>query len=208
MTTVSFYQKISSQRQLTTRSAAQLAGLSIGSASMALQRLAGEGLVTRIKPGEWLVGAAAREPAALVAAVASPYEAYLSGWSALRHHGRIQQFPETHFGVTLGRPADMKVAGVRVRLHHVTPTLFTGYDFVPELGGHVASPEKALFDLAYFAAVSRSRLSGRLPETELNGLRWADIQGWLRLPAVRVRTRVEQKLRSLREEHAGPANEK
>ncbi len=209
MTTVSFYQKISSQRQLTTRSTAQLAGLSIASASMALKRLASEGLVTRIKPGEWLVGAAAREPAALVAAVASPYEAYLSGWSALRHHGRIQQFPETHFGVTLGRSADMKVAGVRVRLHHVTPALFTGYDFVPELGGHVASQEKALFDLAYFAAVSRSRLSGRLPETELNGLRWADIQGWLRqIPAVRVRTRVEQKLRSLREEHAGPVIEK
>jgi len=204
MTTLSFYQRISGQRKLTTRSAAQLAGLSIATASMALQRLAAEGLVTRIKPGEWLVGSAAREPAALVAAVASPYEAYLSGWSALRHHGRIQQFPETHFGVTLGRPVEMKVSGVRVRLHHVTPLLFTGYDFVPELGGHVASPEKALFDLAYFAAASRSRLSGRLPETELNGLRWASIQGWLhRIPAARVRTRVKQKLRALREQHSG-----
>lgn len=204
MTTLSFYQRISGQRQLTTRSAAQLTGLSIATASMALQRLAAEGLVTRIKPGEWLVGSAAREPAALVAAVASPYEAYLSGWSALRYHGRIQQFPEAHFGVTLGRPVEMKVAGVRVRLHHVTPLLFTGYDFVPELGGHVASSEKALFDLAYFSAVSRSRLSGRLPETELNGLRWASIQGWLRgIPAARVRTRVEQKLRALREQHSG-----
>ncbi len=204
MTTLSFYQKISSQRQVTTRSAAQLAGLSVATASMALRRLALEGLVTRIKPGEWLVGSAAREPAALVAAVASPYEAYLSGWSALRHHGRIQQFPETHFGVTLGRPAAMKVAGVQVRLHHVTPALFTGYDFVTDLGGYVASAEKSLFDLAYFAAVSRSRLSGRLPETELKGLRWSDIQGWLRrIRAARVRTRVEQKLRLLREEHAG-----
>lgn len=203
MTTLSFYQKIAAQRHVTTRSAAQLAEMPMTTASMALQRLAAEGLVTRIKAGSWLVGSAVREPAALVAAVARPYEAYLSGWSALRHHGRIQQFPETHFGVTLGRPADMKVAGVRVRLHHVTPVLFTGYDFVPKLGGHVASAEKALFDLAYFAAVSRSRLSGRLPETELTGLRWADIQGWLRrIPSVRVRTRVQQKLRKLREENS------
>ena len=89
MTTLSFYQKISSQRQVTTRSAAQLAGLSVATASMALRRLALEGLVTRIKPGEWLVGSAAREPAALVAAVASPYEAYLSGWSALRFRASL-----------------------------------------------------------------------------------------------------------------------
>jgi predicted transcriptional regulator of viral defense system len=203
MTTLSFYQKIAAQRHVTTRSAAQLAGMSMTAASMALQRLSAEGLVTRIKAGSWLVGSAVREPAALVAAVARPYDAYLSGWSALRHHGRIQQFPETHFGVTLGRPAEMKVAGVRVRLHHVTPELFTGYDFVPELGGHVASAEKALFDLAYFAAVGRGRLSGHVPETELNGLRQADIQGWLRrIPTIRIRTRVEQKLRALREENS------
>lgn len=204
MTTLSFYKKIAAQRHVTTRSAAQLAGMPVNTASMALQRLAAEGLVTRIKSGSWLVGSAVREPAALVAAVARPYEAYLSGWSALRHHGRIQQFPETHFGVTLGRPADVKVASVRLQLHHITPALFTGYDFVVALGGHVASPEKALFDLAYFAAVSRTRLSGRLPETELNGLRWAKVQDWLRrIPVSRVRTRVEQKLRLLREEHSG-----
>lgn len=204
MTTLSFYQKIAGQRHVTTRSAAQLAGMSMTTASMALQRLAAEGLVTRIKAGSWLVGSAVREPAALVAAVARPYEAYLSGWSALRHHGRIQQFPETHFGVTLGRPTEVKVASVRVRLHHITPTLFTGYDLVPELGGHVASPEKALFDIVYFAAMNRRRHSGRLPETELTRLRWRDIQGWMRrIPAARVRIRVDQKLRALREQHTG-----
>ncbi len=209
MTTISFYQKIATQRHVTTRSAAQLAGMSMTTASMALQRLAAEGLVTRIKAGSWLVGSAVREPAALVAAVARPYEAYLSGWSALRHHGRIQQFPETHFGVTLGRPVEVKVASVRVRLHHITPTLFTGYDFVPELGGHVASPEKALFDLVYFAAMNRRRHSGRLPETELNGLRWRDIQGWLRqVPAVHLRTLMARNFKALREQHAdNPADE-
>ena len=204
MTTLSFYQKLAGQRQITTRSAAQLTGVRMSTASMALQRLAAEGLVTRVKPGAWLLGTAVGKPAALVAAVAHPYEAYLSGWSALRHHGRIQQFPESHFGVTLGRPSEMKVAGARVRLHHITPALFTGYTFVPELGGQVASPEKALFDLVYFSAMNRSRHGGHLPETELQGLRWREIQGWLRrIQAANVRTIMERNLRQLRKQHAG-----
>ena len=203
MTTLSFLQKISGQRRVTTRSAAQLAGLGMSTASMALQRLAAEGLVTRIKPGAWLVGPAATKPGALVAAVAQPYEAYLSGWSALRHHGRIQQFPETHFGVTLGRPAEVTVAGATVQLRHIKPALFTGYAYDSNAEGLVASPEKALFDVAYFSAMNRRPLSGTLPETDLKGLRWSELQGWLRrIPNPGIRTLVERSLRKLREQHA------
>ncbi|HEY4302736.1 MAG TPA: hypothetical protein VGM73_17840 [Candidatus Didemnitutus sp.] len=205
MKTLSFYRKIAGQRRVTTRSAALLAGLTLATASMALRRLAAEGLVTRIKPGAWLVGPAATKPGALVAAAAQPYEAYLSGWSALRHHGRIQQFPEIQFGVTLGRPAEVTVADTAVRLHHIKPTLFTGYAYDPAVEGLVASPEKALFDLAYFSAMNRRRLSGTLPETDLTGFRWSALQGWLRrIPNASVRTLVERRVRELRDRHAGP----
>lgn len=204
MKTLSFYQKLSGQRRLTTRDAAQLSGLTVPSASMALQRLATEGLVTRVKPGAWLVGAAAAKSGALVAAAAHPYEAYVSGWSALRQHGRIQQFPETIFGVSLGRPARLAAGGTRIRLHHLTPALFTGYTYDPSLDGLLASPEKALFDLCYFAAMNRSRLSGSLPETDLKGLRWPEIKGWLRcISSSGIRTTVEQNLRRLREQNTG-----
>jgi len=175
----------------------------MSTASMALQRLAAEGLVTRIKPGAWLVGPAATKPGALVAAVAQPYEAYLSGWSALRHHGCIQQFPETHFGVTLGRPAEVAVAGTTVRLRHIKPALFTGYAYDVTAEGLVASPEKALFDVAYFSAMNRRPLSGTLPETDLKGFRWSELQGWLRrIPNPGIRTSVERSLHKLRELHA------
>lgn len=203
MKTLSFYQRLAGHRRVTTRSAAQLANLGISTASMALLRLAAEGLVTRIKPGAWLVGPASTMPAALVAAGAEPFEAYLSGWSALRYHGRIQQFPEIHFGVTLGRPAQFAVAGTVIRLHHIKPTLFTGYAYDPAAEGLVASPEKALFDVAYFSAMNRRRMSGTLPETDISGLRWGELKRWLRrIPAPSIRTAVERGIRKLREQNA------
>jgi predicted transcriptional regulator of viral defense system len=203
MKTLSFYRKISEHLQVTTRSAALLTGLEMSAASMALKRLAAEGLVTRIKPGAWLVGQASTKPAALVAAAAQPYEAYLSGWSGLRHHGRIQQFPETHLGVTLGRPAEFAVGGATVRLLHVKPALFTGFAYDATAGGLVASPEKALFDVAYFSAMNRRPLSGILPETDLKGFRWRALQAWLRLitnPG--IRTMVGRNIRNLRRQHS------
>ncbi len=203
MTTLSFYRKIAEQRRVTTRLAAQLAGLGMSTASMALQRLAAEGLVTRIKRGAWLVGPAASKPAALVAAAAQPYDAYLSGWSALRHHKRLQQFPETNFGVTLGRPAEIAAGGAAVRLHHIKPALFTGYAYDSTAEGLVASPEKALFDVAYFSAMNRRPLSGTLPEIDLQGFRWSELQRWLRrIPNPGIRTAVDRSLRGLRQQNA------
>jgi predicted transcriptional regulator of viral defense system len=189
---------------VTTRSAALLTGLGMSTASMALMRLAAEGLVTRIKRGAWLIGPAAAKPAALVAAAAQPYEAYLSGWSALRHHGRLQQFPETHFGVTLGRPSEVIAAGAIIALRHINPSLFTGYTYEATADGLVASPEKALFDVAYFSAMNRRPMSGTLPETDLEGFRWSELQGWLRrITNPGIRTKVERNLSNLREQHSG-----
>jgi hypothetical protein len=66
------------------------------------------------------------------------------------------------------------------------------------------TPEKALFDLAYLAAMNRSRISGSLPETNLKGLRWSEAQTWLRrIRTPRIRAAVERTLRSIREQHAG-----
>jgi hypothetical protein len=71
--------------------------------------------------------------------------------------------------------------------------------------GFVASPEKALFDLAYFAAMNRSRVSGSLPESDLKGISWKEIQFWLRrIPTPRVRAAVERAIRSIREQHIRP----
>lgn len=207
MTTLSFYKKIAGHRRVTTRSAAQLAGLEISTASMALQRLANENLVTRVKRGAWLVGPITNKAGALAAAAAHPFEAYLSGWSALRFHGRIQQLPVTHFGVTLGRPAKVSIAGASIQLRHINPALFRGYAFDPTVDGLVASSEKALFDIAYFSAMNRRPLSGSLPETNLKGIRWSELQVWLRrIPNPSIRTAVERSLARLRRQQTGNEN--
>ena len=207
MNTLAFYQKLSGQKMVTTRSAAHLAGLSIPATSMALRRLAANGLGTPLKRGSWLIGTDAALPGSLVTAAAAPYKAYLSGWSALRLHERIQQIPQTEFAITLGRPGQTTFPGGRVDLHRIQPELFGGYVYDPRVDGFVASAEKALFDVAYLAAMNRSRVGGNLPETDLRGLRWSEVQGWLRrIPAPGVRAAVKRVLGRIRQQHAMTAD--
>jgi hypothetical protein len=127
---------------------------------------------------------------------------YLSGASALRLHERIQQLPQSQFAITLGRPGEVKMAGGRIALHRIKPELFGGYVFDPRVDGFVASPEKAIFDLAYLTAMNRSRVSGSLPETDLKGLRWREVRQWLRrIPTPRVRAAVAEARASIRRQH-------
>lgn len=203
MTSLAFYQKLAGQKRVTTRTAAQLTGVSIPAASMALRRLAAHGLSTPLKKGSWLIGNSSAKPGALVTAAADPYVAYLSGASALRLHERIQQLPQHQFAVTLGRPGEVKMTSGSVTLHRIKPELFGGYAYDAKVDGFVASPEKAVFDVAYLAAMNRSRVSGSLPETNLKGLRWSEVQKWLRrIPTPRVRAAVEQALDTIRQQHA------
>ena len=197
MTTLAFYQKLRAHGRVTTRMAAQLAGISIPAASMALRRLAADGLSTPLKKGSWLIGSTSPKPGSLVTAAADPYVAYLSGVSALRLHGRIQQLPQIQFAVTLGRPGEVKMPGGQVALHRIKPELFGGYAYDSRVDGFVASPEKA-----YLAAMNRSRVSGSLPETNLKDLRWSEVQKWLRrIPTPRVRAAVAQALEAIRKEN-------
>lgn len=204
MNSAAFYRKLADRPRTTTREAAQMNGLRVPAASMALRRLAAEGLALPLKRGHWHVGPAAPKAGTLVAAAADPYQAYLSGWSALRVHGRIQQIPRKHFAVTLGRPGEVSLAGTKVSLHHVAPELFGGYEYDIGTGGFAASAEKAIFDLAYLAAMNRSRVGAHLPETDLRGLRWNEVKSWVaRIPGGSTRPAVLRNLQRIREEH-GP----
>jgi predicted transcriptional regulator of viral defense system len=203
MTALAFYRKISALGRVTTREAAQITGLEIPAASMALRRLAAEGLATPLKRGHWLFGDPAMKPGLLVTAAADPYPAYLSGWSALRIHDRIQQIPQRHFAMTLGRPGARTIAGTVIALHHITPKLFGGFSHDPRVGGFVASAEKAIFDLAYLATMNRSAVSGHLPETDLRRLRWSEVKGWLaRIQRPTLRQAVESQVQRIRRQHA------
>lgn len=202
MNTVALYRKLADRPRITTREAAQITGLRVPAASMALRRLADEGLTRPLKRGHWHLGTAAPKAGALLAVAADPYQAYLSGGSALRIHGRIQQIPRKHFAITLGRPGEVSLDGTQVSLHHLAPVLFGGYEYDAAHGGLVASAEKAIFDLAYLAAMNRSRVGAYLPETDLRGLRWNAVKWWIaRIPGAFMRPAVVRNLRRIREEH-------
>ena len=203
MNALAFYQKISGLGRVTTREAAQITGLEIPAASMALRRLAAEGLATPLKRGHWIFGNPAMKPGLLVTAAADPYQAYLSGWSALRIHDRIQQIPQRHFAITLGRPGARDIAGTVIELHHITPEVFSGFNHDPRVEGFVASAEKAIFDLAYLAAMNRSAVSGNLPETDLRRLRWSAVKDWIaRIRRPALRQAVESQVQRIRQQHA------
>ena len=208
MNASAFYRKLVAHKRVTTREAAQITGLSIPAASMALRRLSAEGLAAPLKRGHWLLGGSALKPGVLVDAAADPYQAYLSGWSALRVHDRIQQIPQKHFAITLGRPCEIEVAGVKLTLHRIAPELFSDYNYDSRVDGFLASPEKAVFDLAYLAAMNRSSVSGNLPETDLRGLKWREVKGWISLiSGISLRRAVERKLEGIRMQHADTAHE-
>jgi predicted transcriptional regulator of viral defense system len=203
MNATAFYQKLAAHKRVTTREASQLTGLRVPAASMALRRLAAEGLATPLKRGHWMLGKPTTRAGIMVTAAADPYPAYLSGWSALRIHDRIQQIPARHFAITLDRPGDKDIAGTIISLHHITPELFDGYEQDPRAEGFVASSEKALFDLAYLAAMNRSAVSGNLPETDLRRLRWSAVKDWIaRIRRPALRQAVESQVQRIRQQHA------
>jgi hypothetical protein len=120
----------------------------------------------------------------------------------MRIHDRIQQIPQKHFGITLGRPGEIQMAGTTLELHCLVPTLFCGYNYEARVEGFVASPEKALFDLAYLAAMNRSTVSGNLPETDLRNIKWREVNEWIaRVPSKPLRQVVEKNLRRIRKTH-------
>jgi predicted transcriptional regulator of viral defense system len=175
-----------------TAEAAALFGQSKFAASKTLARLAASGLVRRIRSGTYWIGdslSAERVAPYLTA----PYPSYLSLHTALRAHGMIEQVPVIVYVVTLGRTQRLRTAAGTFSMHHIAPPLFGG--FVPYNGQNVATPEKALFDLAYLSG-GRSRLRAGLPELELpERFRRSELDGWLaRISSPRGRERVADRL--------------
>lgn len=163
----------------TTRDVAALLRVTAPNAHMILKRLADREFVTHLARGKWALGRGARR-SMLAEHIASPFPACLSLQSALFHHGLIEQVPAVLYAVTVGRTRRVTTPSGTVSLHHVPPTLFTGYQLMPD-GAKMAIPEKALFDVAYLGP-GRSRLFARLPEVAFpRAFDWAKACGYARL---------------------------
>lgn len=175
-----------------TREAAARLGLAVAAANQQLSRLERSGLVLRLRRGLWALRRDV-DPFVLPAYLTAPFPAYVSLWSALARHGMIEQIPRQVYVASLARTQHISTALGEFSIHHIAPELFQGYEHLAG-GGHLAGPEKALFDTVYVLVPRGGKV--RLPELELP----ADFDDsrlgeWLSLiPSARLRTLVSRGL--------------
>jgi predicted transcriptional regulator of viral defense system len=186
---------------VTTREAAARLGIPLYAATRLLQRLAADRLAIRLRRGLWVLDTAA-EPHVLAAYLTAPYPSYVSLWSALYHHGMIDQIPREIYLASLDRSKRSRTPLGTYVVLHIAPELFGGFE--AHGGGKIATPEKALFDTVYLGHAGGKK-SSALPEIELpKGFKRQVLRTWIfRIKAKRLRTLVGQRLeRALKE--AGP----
>jgi len=179
---------------IATADAAAALGQSAFAASKTLARLAQAGLVVRVRKGMWWIDAEL-EPYVLAGHLTAPLPAHISLQTALQLRGLIEQIPEVVYVVSLARTENIATTAGNFSIHHIAPELFGGFDETP-LGVRLATPEKALFDVAYLSA-GRSRRFVALPGLEVpRGFRWKELELWRdRIPTHRLRVVVTRRLR-------------
>lgn len=178
---------------LRTSDAAAALGLSLSAASVTLSRLSRAGLIRRIRSGTWWVGEGL-DPLRLPELLTAPLPSYVSLLSALSIHGMIEQLPALTYAVSLARSQRITTSVGVISVHHLDPALFGGFVTLPS-GVKLATPEKALFDVAYLSG-GRSRRFASLPELELPpGFRRKELGRWLgNIDSARARTMTAQRL--------------
>lgn len=182
---------------LTTSEAAVLWGSSSAVAARLLSRFASLGLIVKISHGLWQIGDEDPDAAEVLPALTNPYPSYLSGWTALSHHGMIDQIPRSIFACSLDRPKRIDTALGPFEIHHIHPQLFGGFDGSTGDRSGMARPEKALFDVVYLFSVRHGNVT--LPELELpGGFDEHELQRWISaIPSVRLKTLTSRSLARL-----------
>lgn len=131
---------------------------------VALHRLVGQGVLTRMRRGIYRVSIHSTDAAVLANLLYRP--SYLSFESALSRYGILSQIPYTVTLATTRRSKKTTLDGTAVEYRQLRADLFFGYRI--EKGLDIADPEKALLDALYL--MKRGRLSLPLEELDLSGL--------------------------------------
>jgi len=174
-------------------------GLTTSAATKLLRRLSAARLIVRLRSGLWLLARAAPNPYSLAEAVTAPMPSYVSLQTALYLHGMIEQVPSVIYVASLARTQKITTSIGVFSIHHIVPELFDGFEARAD-GTKLATPEKALFDVAYLSG-GRSRLFTHVPELELPaGFHRRRLREWTRLiRASRKRSMVETRLDTMLE---------
>jgi predicted transcriptional regulator of viral defense system len=130
----------------------KLGHLERDAARKAAQRLLARRLLLRVGPELYANGL---RPPSLEAAACALRPAYISLEHALFLHGVLDQAPAVVTCVTLGRPGRVTTGLGELEFHRIAPRLYTGFEATPS--GLLATPEKALLDLAYLRRLQHER---------------------------------------------------
>ena len=160
-----------------------------------LQALERAGLVRHLRRGLWSLDPNL-DPLVLPPFLTAPLPAYVSFWSALAHHGMIEQIPRQIWVASLARPRKITTSIGNYEIHQLAPELFAGFTGTEDQG-YLAEPEKALFDTVYVRAAAASR--AYFPELSLPpGFSRAKTKGWVKsIASPRLRTLVSRRLREV-----------
>jgi predicted transcriptional regulator of viral defense system len=160
-----------------TREAAAALLRSVPSTSRTLGALAEAGHAHRIRHGLWSIGPTPPDPYWVVGDLTRPHPSYVSFQSALNFHGMIDQIPRDTTVASLDRARRITTTIGTYAVHHIPGELLGGWAKGPR--GRVATPEKAIFDLAYISA-ARGAQPRRVPEIDLPaGFDRAAIDEWI-----------------------------
>ena len=118
-------------------------------------RLVKEGVLERVMRGRYVLSSNKPSDFALANALYQP--SYISLDSALNYYGILIQSPQQIMSVTTNATKRIKVKGKTCAYMHLDQKYFTDYQKID--GMLIASPEKALIDTIFFAALGRSVLA-------------------------------------------------
>jgi predicted transcriptional regulator of viral defense system len=148
------------------------------------------GLARRLRRGLWTLDLQIA-PFALAPFLTAPFPAYISLWSALAHHGLIEQIPRLVSVASLDRSRRIETSLATYSVHHLAGEVFGGFEG-SEATGYLATPEKAIFDTVYVRAAAGGR--AYFPELEIPGeFDSAALDAWVeRISSPRLRTLVSR----------------
>lgn len=148
-------------------------GVDVNDVRKQLSRWTRDGTVFQLRRGLYALGLTYRrtEPHPFESSNALVAGSYVSLESALAHRGIIPEAVFVTTAVTTGKPGYRETPVGTFAYQHIKPGLFWGYEAVSVGSGrtaYVATPEKALLDLAYLRAGADR--AGFVRELRLHGL--------------------------------------
>ncbi|MDQ3725782.1 MAG: hypothetical protein M3335_07845 [Actinomycetota bacterium] len=148
------------------------------------------GLARHLRRGFWALDPGIA-PFAVAPFLTAPFPAYVSLWSALAHHGLIEQIPRQISVASLDRSSRIETSIATYSVHHLAAEVFGGFEG-SEAIGYLATPEKAIFDTVYVRAAAGGQ--AYFPELELPAkFDCAALDGWVeRISSPRLCTLVSR----------------